>query len=129
MARKPIKSIDGGHCFEAALIVAMELGHDAAVICHGKPIGLGQNNYGLRYWHAWVELPTEDGGWMVFDGSRWFNTLGQTPVMAVPQQQYYFIGQIVKDDVLRFNLEESTIAMDKYEHAGPWSDDWKEGEL
>lgn len=125
---KPIKSIDGGRCFEAALVVAMELGHDATVICHGKPVGLGEHNYGQRYWHAWCELPTEDGGWMVFDGSRWLNTMGQVPVMAIPQQRYYFIGQIVAADVLRFTLEEATGAMELFNHSGPWCD-YQEDEL
>lgn len=116
-----------GRCFEAALEVRRQLGIDVdAYICHGKPIGTGPHNNGLRYWHAWVEVQTEDGGWMVFDGTRWLDTKGEEAIFVLPRQRYYFVGQIVHDDVMRFNFVQAVTAMMEYEHYGPWCEFSKE---
>lgn len=110
-----------GNCFPVAMKLAKymrdEHAHDAwnLRVVHGTPLGQGEDNLGLRYWHAWVECTTS-AGQMVFDMAN-----GKTFVMK--RAEYYRKGKLLDKggNIFRYTLDEAEDnALNIYEHLGPW---------
>jgi hypothetical protein len=109
---------DRGDCFSAAIRTAgelVELGLHPTIV-HGTPVGTAGAPKGQRYWHAWVEIKTDDG-WIVIDHSN-----GRRVQMR--QRDYYRIGQLYNagKTTWRFTLRQVLEAMARWEHNGPWVD-------
>lgn len=104
-----------GDCFEVAaqLILGGTLGEDA-VLVHGLPVGLGEENLGRRYWHAWLEYGDPP---RVVDRSGGRN-------LDVPAEWYYGLGQI--GSTWRYTRQEAVEEMNRAEHYGPWVPGWEE---
>lgn len=115
-----------GNCFLTAASVAADLvreGFVRVLICHGRPIGGGAENAGLRYWHAWVEAKLSTG-WEVFDASN-----GR--VRRYRRAVYYRAGSIAQggERVHRFTPRQAAAMLERYHHAGPWVPSYRDGDL
>lgn len=106
-----------GDCFWAALRTAKQYEGVEVLVCHGKPIGRGEANLGVRYWHAWNEA-RHGNGWIVIDGA---NANGERPVV-LKRGVYYKWGQPVGTTVRRYTVQEAREWMRKLNHMGPWED-------
>lgn len=113
-----------GDCGAASIALAMDLYEQGAdpVVCHGWPVGTGEENFGRRFWHAWVEVETVDTGWFVLDTSN-----GRQ--VAVPRPFYYAIGRVEDGKVQRFPMEEAARMVEAHGHSGPWLPEPYEGAL
>lgn len=108
-----------GNCFEVAQKVALDayLANPAGSlwIVHGLPVGRGDDNLGLRYWHAWVEVVPDNSAPLVMCVDR-SNGLD----IAMPKAQYYALGNLNRNWVWRFTLPEALRTQVLLEHGGPW---------
>lgn len=107
------------HNLARAMNRPLVLGDKSPVrIVHGLPIGQGKDNFGQRYWHAWVECDFGDPGIIVFDYS---NDLEIRMLRA----DYYRLGQIDEALVWRFTPREVTMNTRTFRHTGPWVPNWE----
>lgn len=108
-----------GDCFPTALKLAGAIYAEGAaeqvLVVHGLPVGQGELNAGLRYWHAWVELKVPGGEWAVADYSN-----GRRFVLR--RTDFYRQGKVRQHLLWRYTLEQAAAAMETWGHAGPWMD-------
>ncbi len=104
-----------GDCYQVAAHLLIELSWDALRLCHGTPIGRGEENMGKRFGHAWVEFPIGDA-WFVIDRSNGLD-------VSMERDRYYEIGQIKADEVMRYDREQLAHMIRDYGTYGPWHDD------
>lgn len=111
-----------GDCFQVAILLVSGNPNDnwegallpGGKIVHGLPTGMGQENFGEEYWHAWVEI-VEGGVPTVVDYSNDKRT-------KMPRDEYYEHGRIKQ--VWRFNQHQARAQYKKFDHAGPWVKGW-----
>jgi transglutaminase-like putative cysteine protease len=108
-----------GDCFEAALAAASYLWEqgEEAFLAHGRPVGRGPENGGVRYWHAWAEAKVAGRGWLVIDISNGHR-------VGMKRTAYYRAGQIDPAQVHRFTQAQAVAEMAGRGHYGPWSDSY-----
>jgi hypothetical protein len=113
---------DRGDCFSAAIRTAgelVELGLHPTIV-HGTPVGTAGAPKGQRYWHAWVEIKTDEG-WVVIDHSNGKRT-------QMMRTDYYRLGQLygaTEKVTWRFPIRQVIDMMDRHGHSGPWVDGWE----
>jgi hypothetical protein len=117
-----------GDCFEVALRLGLSLDEEAnrtlpralrdVKIVHGLPVGQGPENFGQRYWHAWIEA-------IVMDRGPWVYDYGSGRNIELKRAAYYRIGQLTDDFVWRFTPEQANALALKLGHYGPWVTDWE----
>lgn len=83
-------------------------------LCHGMPTGQGKIA-GIKHDHAWVEWspPQVSGVTFVIDRSNGRNYTGL-------RDDYYRIGKIDHDEVVRYSRDDAIKMMGKHRHYGPW---------
>lgn len=107
-----------GSCFQDALAAWREhraAGRDAKLV-HGLPIGRGAENLDQRYWHAWVEVRSDLGDWLVHDPSA---------NVVCEREEYYEIGGQTEAHVWRFTDRAVVGATARYGTYGPWVPGWE----
>lgn len=109
----------GGDCFEAAarlLVFPSDAGRELAAqggeLVHGIVRGSGPLE-GIRFTHAWVEVPDSSGVVMVYDYAN-----GQEAV--IPAALYYLLGGIDPAETVRYSAGEARRRLIEYKHYGPW---------
>lgn len=108
-----------GNCFEHAAKIV--LGWINGVpsgkrwLVHGLPVGQGAENFGLRYWHAWVEINVA-GVPMVYD-------LANNRNIVMSRTTYYRLGQI--DKIYRYDRKQTIAHVREHGQWGPWVDGWE----
>lgn len=86
-------------------------------IVHGLPVGNGGEIQGKRYWHAWVELTTDEGVFVL--------DLSNNKDIRVPRTLFYAAGKLDEDHVWRFSPAEAKKLRRKHRHCGPWVPGWE----
>ena len=107
----------GGNCYEEALMVIARAPVEVwpkLRVCHGIAVGQGPIE-GKRIGHAWVEWFVRPGETVVIDWAK--------PEQRVQMRRadYYRIGQIVGEKVVRYRVEEAIGLAERTGHCGPWS--------
>lgn len=104
-----------GDCFQVAANLVLGR-RDGSVVVHGTPIGRGPENFGERFWHAWVETP--DG--LAIDKSN-----GRD--LSMSAGLYYHFAQIDPDLHIfgRYTANEAVKMMCALGHYGPWVPGWE----
>lgn len=115
--------IDVGDCFEAAIAAALEAHNEGrrALVCHGKPIGRGEHNNGIRFWHGWAEIKCA-GGWYVLDWS------GGMRRSQISRGRYYRMGRLQGQTIDRYSLHDVAQLVKQHDHVGPWKR-YEEGQI
>lgn len=108
-------TIRRGDCFEVAAKIVISPEFPKCTLVHGLPVGQGPENFGLRYWHAWVEVNTH-GVITVLD-------LANNRRIVKPRDEYYEAGHI--KNVWRYNKHQAFAQIKKHETWGPWVKDWE----
>lgn len=108
-----------GNCFEAAarlLVFPSDAGRELAAqggeLVHGIVCGSGPLE-GVRFTHAWVEVPDLSGVAMVYDYAN-----GQEAV--IPAALYYLLGGVESAETVRYSACEARRRLVEHKHYGPW---------
>jgi len=86
---------------------AGDLPEDEVHLVHGMVSGQGELE-GRRFMHAWVEV-----GDVVIDPEQ---------DVTIRKEQYYEVGEINEDDLMRYNRHETMIKLAQTKHWGPWTE-------
>lgn len=115
-----------GQCYNRAFKVMLnhyEKKHNIRLV-HGTPKyfgeGDGDSHDGERMQHAWIEITPRDpiAPIVVMDGSQ-----GIEHLIVVTRKQYYDLGEIEEEHVIRYTPEEAINTALEFNHYGPWNDD------
>lgn len=102
-----------GDCFEAALLLFLELFEDdpSVRLVHGCPILQAGKYKGRPYAHGWVEITGTVEQVIVLDYSN-----GKKVITT--QQDYYLVGKITQ--IHRYDQFQVREMLKKYDHYGDW---------
>ena len=99
-----------GDCYEAAWKLIDGMSEVGATLVHGKPVGTGEENNGIRFGHAWVELSIA-----ILDPSN-------GKLVMVLRDEYYKVGKIRAKDNRVYTREEAMLRAVETGTFGPWDD-------
>lgn len=107
--------LTSGNCFQAAVQALMRLPIDSgAELVHGLVTGSkGGPLEGVRYAHAWVEVPDGAGSWIVGDHSNGND-------IELPREVYYWAGKVRPEQTLRYDRDRAMGELAASGHNGPW---------
>lgn len=115
-----------GSCFEDALTIALSYLPDDTEypieVCHGVPVGQGEENYGLRYWHAWAEVGTTC--YVRNPSAPIDKPIEMDDIVQIPRFAFYAIGGLRNAwHVRHYSLAEAAHFAVESGHYGPWVKD------
>ena len=105
--------VDDGDCFvkSAQLLLAASvdgvLGFDDIRLVHGMVSGQGPLA-GQRFVHAWAEV--HDDVLDYSNGNR----------IIAPRELYYAVGEVVEEELVRYNVAQYRYHVMSSDHHGPW---------
>lgn len=105
-----IQEIDGGNCFLIAFRNLLD--HPNAMLCHGLPLGTGEDNKGQRFWHAWIEI--DDWVLDTSNGKRYDG----------PSIIFYLVGRL--DGAYKYTYDEALLYLSDVGTYGPWVEGYEE---
>ena len=105
-----------GNCYETAARVFLDRGVmgslQRGVLVHGYPVN-SRSADGARMGHAWLEFQVAREIGLVYDAAhaKW-----------LLRKDYYILGQLSRNHVRRFSLQETLAHLNETETWGPWGD-------
>ena len=105
-----------GDCFESAGKLMVEAGRKTDwVLVHGAPTGLAGDANGIKYPHAWIEIPSR----AVSHRAICFDTVAE---VEIPAPAYYALGNIKPEETVRYTWKELFAMLAEHGTYGPWDD-------